>query len=260
MCLSIFKYSGAMPLGKYELVCMPHNDSGGNFQMRAIETAPWKTASSVAGTDFNFKVNSCRLFVAQVEGPRVEDQEYYVGLENTRVQMADMTSTGTLTKEAFNVSPTTYGLTIAYQAAIAGSDTRRSVARFDTEEGKEKELTRLFLQYAGKSFPQPDADPAYSVGNALDYTTQRYVETQLNTGSLFSEGGGESLIEYHKRGNIYYFAVPKDGLDRSTRLVVNQQFASTFEGCRLLAYDHSSSSLHVTIQRGLVTSVELIDA
>ena len=198
-----------------------------------------------------------RLFV---EGPRVEDEEYYVGLENTRVQMADMTSTNTLTKEAFNVSSTTYGLTIAYQGAIAGSDTRRSAARFDTEEGKKKELTRLFLQYAGKAFPQPGADPQYSVGNAQDYTTQRYVETQLNTGSLFSEGGGESLVEYHKRGNIYYFSVPKDGLDRSTRLVVNQQFASTFTGCRLLAYDHSYSSLHVTIQRGLVTSVELIDA
>ena len=151
-------------------------------------------------------------------------------------------------------------MTIAYQGAIAGSDTRRSVARFNTEEGKEKELTRLFLQYAGKAFPQPDADPNYSVGNAQDYTTQRYVETQLNTGSLFSEGGGESLVEYHKRGNIYYFSVPKDGLDRSTRLVVNQQFASSFTGCRLLAYDHSSSSLHVVIQRGLVTSVELIDA
>jgi hypothetical protein len=128
MCLSIFKYSGAMPLGKYELVCMPHNDSGGSFQTRAIETAQWKGASSVAGIDFNFLVKSCQLFIAQVEGPRVEDQEYYVGLENTRVQMADMTSTNTLTKEAFNVSPTTYGLTIAYQGAIAGSDTRRSVA------------------------------------------------------------------------------------------------------------------------------------
>ena len=37
MCLSIFKYGGALPVGKYTLICTPYNASGNNYQIRSVE-------------------------------------------------------------------------------------------------------------------------------------------------------------------------------------------------------------------------------
>jgi hypothetical protein len=164
-----------------------------------------------------------------------------------------------------------YGLTVAYQDVDAGIDSRKSSSRFKvgdqvsstgviTLADPELKLNRLFLQYAGKSFPQPDADPSFKTTSAEDYTTQRYVETQINSGAYFSEGGGESITEWQKRGAIHYFSTPKDGEDRSTRLTVNHMFSSNFANqARLLVFDHSNGSCKVVVERGLVSSVEVMD-
>lgn len=278
MCLSVFKYAGALPVGKYELICTPHNASGNNYKIRSIETPQYVQKANIpafgtTATNIKFEVDSCRFYVAQVVGERVEDMTYYLDLETTRLQTAQMLATTSLAKEYFNVSPLTYALTVAYQSIDAGIDSRYSASRFTVGdivdektgvvslEDPELKLNRLFVQYAGKSFPQPDADPSYKVGDAKYYTTQRYVETQINCGSYFCEGGGESLYEWQKRGSLHYFSCPKDGQDRSTRATVNHQFASDFSNkARILLFDHASMSCKITIQRGLVVSVELIDA
>jgi hypothetical protein len=278
MCLSIFKYAGALPVGKYDLICTPHNASGDNYKIRAIEVPQYVQKANIpafgtTASTLKFEVDSVRFYCAQVRAQRVEDKTYYLDLENTRLQTAQMLITTSLAKEYFNVSPMTYALTVAYQDVDAGIDSRRSSSRFTVAdvvdektgvvslENPELKLTRLFLQYASKSFPQPDADPSYKTGNAADYTTQRYIETQINCGSYFSEGGGETLQEFQKRGSIHYFNTPKDGLDNHTRLTINHQFSSEFANkARLLCYDHHKSMAKVTIERGQVVSVELIEA
>ena len=260
MCLSVFKYSGALPVGKYELICTPHNDNGNNLQIRAVET-PVHNITSADQTTYNFTVSDCRFYAAQVVGERVEDMTYYIDLENTRVQMGLIKKTQGLSKDYYDVSPTTYGLTVAYQDVAAGIDTRRSCSRFTVGDNKELQITRLFLQYAGKSFPQPDADPSFKIGKQEDYTTQRYIETSINSGAYFSGGGGESIKSWQKRGAIHYFSTPKDGQDRCTRVTVNQQFATKFDDeANLMLFDHSKQCCKVTVQRGLVVSAEVLDA
>jgi hypothetical protein len=197
---------------------------------------------------------------------------YYLDLENTRLQTTQMQTTTNLSKEYFNVSPLTYAITVAFQDTDSGIDSRRSSSRFTIadivdEKGvvslvsPELKLNRLFVQYAGKSFPQPDADPSYKQGNADDYTTQRYVETQINSGSYFSEGGGESIEEWQKRGSYHYFSTLKDGEDRSTRLTVNSMFSASFGNkSNLLLFDHFSSMVKVSIQKGMTTMVDTLDA
>jgi hypothetical protein len=274
----VFKYSGALPVGKYSLICTPHNASGDNYKIRAIEMPPYVQKANIpafgtTATTIKFEIDTVRFYAAQVVGQRVEDMTYYLDLENTRLQTQNMPITNSLAKEYFNVSPLTYALTVAYQDIDAGIDSRRSAARFkvanvvDATTGAttiadpELKLTRMFVQYAGKSFPQPDADPQFKVTSAEDYTTQRYVETQINSGSYFSEGGGETIKEWQKRGAIHYFSTPKDGQDRSTRVTINHQFKDDFKDkARLLLFDHSQASAKVTIQRGMVTAVELVDA
>ena len=118
------------------------------------------------------------------------------------------------------------------------------------------------MQYAGKSFPQPDADMSFKIDPVLprDYTTQRYIETSINTGAYFSEGGGESIQDWQKRGCVHYFSCPKDAQDRSTRATINTMFSERFDNkANLVVWDHFKSAAKVTIQRGMVTEVELID-
>ena len=276
MCLSVFKYSGALPTGRYNLICTPHNASGDNYKIRAIECPTTLITLPTFGekvTDVKFEIDNVRLYVAQVVGERVEDMTYYLDLESTRLSTQDMPITSNLSKEYFNVSPLTYALTVAFQDINAGIDPRHSASRFKVKDvvdektgattiaNPELKLTRMFVQYAGKSFPQPDADPSFKTTNANDYTTQRYVETQINCGSYFSEGGGETITDWQKRGSIHYFSCPKDGQDRSTRVTVNYQFNGDFSNkSRLLLFDHHSASAKITVQRGLVTDVEVIDA
>lgn len=277
MCLSAFKYSGALPVGKYELICTPHNASGDNYKIRAIEAPSYLLSADTpkvgtTATTYAFEVKDCRFYAAQVVGERVDDMEYYLDLENSRLQTSPIQNTTTLSQEYYNVSPTTYGLTVAFQDVNAGIDPRRSPSRFkignivDETTGTtrlanpELKLTRMFLQYGGKSFPQPDADPSYKITASDDYTTQRYIETMVNTGAYFSEGGGESIVDWQKRGAIHYFSAPKDGQDRSTRLTVNTMFANDFANkARLLLFDHYKSAAKITVQRGMVVDVQLID-
>ena len=37
LCLSVFKYSGALPTGNYSLICTPHNASGNNYKIRSSD-------------------------------------------------------------------------------------------------------------------------------------------------------------------------------------------------------------------------------
>ena len=258
LCLSVFKYSGALPTGNYSLICTPHNASGNNYKIRAIET-PASRATPTFGsgaTDVVFKVADVRLFVCNVTGPRVEDTKYFIDLEETRCQKALLKNTGNLTKEYFDVSPSTYGMTLAFADKDTGIDSKYSASRFRVRNGSELKLQRLFISYGNRNFPQPDAEPSYKVLNADDYTTQRYVETSINSGAYFSEGGGETIDEWQRRGSLHYFQTPKDGQDRSTRATVNCQFATKFDDtANICLFDHSRKAVQVTIQRGVVTDV-----
>ena len=113
--------------------------------------------------------------------------------------------------------------------------------------------TRAFL-------PAPDADPNFTP--TIDYTTQRYVESQIYSGAMFDAGGGESLDEWHKRGAYYYFSWPRDGTDRSTRVNVHNEFQGGTDTThmRLLLFSHSKQVARVRVQDGRVVDVQLEDA
>tara|TARA_R110000822_G_scaffold27046_3_gene81061 strand:+ start:650 stop:2416 length:1767 start_codon:yes stop_codon:yes gene_type:complete len=272
MALSIFKYSGAIPGGgKFELICTPHNKD--TYKNRAIEVPEYfrDTQLPVFNTlasGVKFEVKDVRFYAAQVVGERVEDKTFYLPLENTRLLTTKLSTSG-LVKNYFDVSPLTYALTVAFQNSSAGNDPRHSCSRFRVGslmttaatpaklERPELSLDRMFVTYANRSYPSPDADPKYKAGNADDYSTQRYIETQINSGAFFSEGGGESIQKHQDLGPIHYFQTPKDGQNRSTRVSVNTQFSSSFEGANLLLFEHSQSSCQIVIQRGLVISVEV---
>jgi hypothetical protein len=252
--MSIFKVQEALPAGKYELVLNPQTSSA--FKLRAVETLAAVNAK-VAGTDYNFHVIDMYLYIATVESERIDDLTYYINLDETRCQIdTGAGSSVSLTQKNFDVSPSTYALTCAFQDEAAGSNPLYSASKLKVRSDGEQSLTRLFVSYGGQSKPQPDASPEFKSG--VDRTVQRYSDSLLQSGQYFREGGSESLSEWQERGSYYHFAWPRDGRDRSTRAQVNFAMSAP-ANTRVLLFDHYKSVAHVSVKSGRVVDVQLLE-
>jgi hypothetical protein len=270
--LSLFKVGHGLPSGRYELVLTPQTEQ--QYQKRGIESILGQadknpTLTGGANQDFRLEVVNMYLYCATVEGPRADDITYLLDLEQTRCQ-ADKIDNRSFAQKNFDVSPSTYALTVAYQDQRAGVHSSISSSKFrsydpaaNPTDPQELTLNRMFVQYAGQQLPQPDAEPDFVAGK--DYTIQRYNETNLYSGAYYDTGGAESIEEYHERGAYYYFSFPRDGTDRSTRVQVHSQFGNAVNDAavantRVLLFDHSKQVARVRVQDGRVTDVQLEDA
>lgn len=250
-CLSIFKYAGALPVGDYQLSLQPDILSQATS---AIES----DQNKVNGTDFIFKVKSVELFVATLEGKRVDEAKYLISLNQTNCVDTGIVGTArNLQKSYFNVSPTTKALTVAFQSGSTNTSDG-SASRFTCGDAqREKTLTRLFVQYGGKTYPKYEVDSKYD--DDVDYTTQRYADTQINSGAFFSEGGAETIEEWHLRGSYHHFLTPKEVGNRATRVTVNSQFDESMVNNKTLVFDHSTVAVQVVITDGIVREVTALD-
>ena len=258
-CLSLFKIDHALPSGSYELILTPQ--PGVTFQQYGIESLVNKTP----GTDYKLSVEDMYFYCNVVDGKRADDITYLLDLDTTSCQ-SDNIKTTALQQRNFDVSPSTYALSVAYQDLRVGQDTRFSPSKFksytvDGNNNTELNLIRFYLNYAGQSLPSPDADPIFDVN--IDKTTQRYADTMLYNGGIFDAGGCETIEEYHDRGSYYYFSIPRDGSDRSTQVAVHNQFSGTtadVSNMRALLFSHSKQVARVSVSDGRVVSVSLEDA
>jgi hypothetical protein len=266
--LSLFKVEHALPGGRYELVLNPQTAT--SFQQRAIESilgTASKNPTLPGGNDADYKVNveNMYMYTATVEGPRMDNVTYLLDLEQTRCQSEKVDNTNFQQKN-FDVSPSTYALTVAYQDLRCGNNTALSASKFKSYDGagipttsEELKLNRFFINYAGQNLPAPDADPSFVAGT--DYTIQRYSESQIYSGAYFDTGGAETIEEFHDRGAYYYFSWPRDGTDRSTRVNVHQQFnAADVNNLRCLLFDHSKQVARIKVENGHVVQVDVEDA
>jgi hypothetical protein len=262
--LSIFKLAHALPVGKYELILSPQTAS-------SLPTYLVESLSAAKNlTNFSYSIVDMYLYLNTVEGPREDNLTYFLDLDCTSCQ-----SEGNLKpqfrQENFDVSPSTYALTVAFQDIRAGTDTRFSPTKFKSyivgpsagEVGEELKMNRMYVSYAGQNLPSPDADPQFQTTTAIDYTTQRYMESQLYSNCYFSEGGAETLLEWKNRGPYYYFNWARDGSDRSTRVQVNQQFdtavSTNLDNTRVLLFSHYKQVCAVRIAEGRVVDVTVQD-
>lgn len=266
--LSIYKITHALPTGRYELILRPHTASA--FQQRCIESLsanklPILQGQTPTADQFKVNVDSMFLYNKMVHGERMDNITYMLDLEQTRCQSQKIDGEGFAQKN-FDVSPSTYALTVAYQDLRAGNDTRISASKFKSYNAtapfveQELALTRMFVNFSGSNKPQPDADPTFVAGT--DNTTQRWADTQMYSGGMHDTGGTEDIRTFHERGSYYYWLWPRDGTDRSTRVNVHSGFATSTDvaNMRVLLFDHSRQVARIRIQDGRVTDVQLEDS
>ena len=261
--LSIFKVPHALPTGRYTLVLNPSTQSA--IQKMAVETKlgagnrdPGNTA-----TTYKFQVVDMFLYLATVDGARADNLSYLLDLSSTRCQTDKIDSTS-FGQKNFDISPSTTAVTIAYADLRAGNDSQISQSKFRSYNAavtvpQELNLTRFFFQYGGVQYPSPDVDAVFNTGT--DYFTQRYLETQLATGSFMDTGGTEDYATWKERGMYMTYLTPRDGSDRSTRILVNSQFATGTDitNMRILCFDHFRSVARIRIQDGQVVQVDVED-
>ena len=266
--LSVFKLTHAMPSGKYEIVLNPQTSTvyqkyavesllGGGDKVANISSSGVATANST----YKFNIVDMYMMVNTVLGPRIDNLSYLLDLESTRCQ-SDSITTKAFQQKNFTVSPSTYALSVAFQDSRAGTNTQISASKFISynaalTENESEKLTRFYVGFGGQNFPSPDADPEFS--STVDYTTQRYVESQMYSGSFYDSSGGESLAEWQDRGRYYHFSTPRDGSDRSSQVGVHQSFSSVADpnSMRVMLFDHSKEVVRVSIQDGQVIQVDL---
>jgi hypothetical protein len=257
--LSIFKIGHALPSMKAELVLNPQTNSV--YKIAAVQS---NAAVKTPGTHYEFSVENMYFYCNTVEGPRADDITYLLDLETTTCNSDKIQSTG-FAQRNFDVSPSTYAISVAFQDLRSGNDTLHSSSIFKVFDlanalrDEELKLSRFFINYAGQNLPAPDADPEFDASK--DYTTQRYAESQIYSGAMFDTGGAEDIYTYHNRGSYYYFAWPRDGTDRSTRVQVHSQFdQADVSNMRILLFSHSKQVARIRVQDGRVTDVQLEDA
>lgn len=272
--LSIWDYEKGIPGADHHLQLNP---VPGDVLARAIIQS---TGKSFNASELHFSVESMYLVTYQITGPPVTNTEFLIDLETIRLQ-GDNTvgqNVGNLTQKIFDVSPSTYALVVAYQdMRVGGLDTRLSSSQFrffnaDLSYEASSALNRFYIQYAGQQFPSPDADPSFKQENKTlgtgneDFTTERYMQTMIECGQFYQLA--ESIQEFRERGPFYYFLVPRDNTDKSTRVQVNQQFAdaqnetqlrAALGSMRLCLFDLSRQVAVITLEGGNVTKVSLQD-
>ena len=264
--LSIFKLDHALPQGTYRLLLTPHPDP--TYKIRAIESLSTKVPG-VAG-DFEFNVQSMNFYYAFMRSDVVMDNTQYVmDLDETIPHAKPLQSTGSQ-DITFEVSPSTYALTVALQDSRVGSTSQFPASKFRINNGDELRLSSLQINYANEVKPRTTASWVHNdelvaggVSSPIDQLTQRYIDTNLYNGRFYSDGGPESIEEYKERGAYYFFAWPKEGSDVSTSVLVKVGFRLpnlTVDTGRIFLFEHKKRVAIVKIANGMVVSVETHDA
>lgn len=270
--LSIFDIDHALPAGNYRLILEPYAQDA--FQRRCVESINAGKTPGV-GNDFQVLVDQIHFYVAQVEGPRVDNVDYLIDLTEQKMVSRNLTSSGGEQKQ-FSVSPSTFALTVAYQDTRISSSTLASPAQmrsygptatFGLKVPEELDFTRFQIDYAGQQRPNNAVDqdlsvrdPATVTSLSLDHAVQRYSDTLLETNSYFNAGGSELLQEWRERGAYYHFNWNRDGSDRETSVEIDQTFPLDPSSMNVLLMSHTRRIATVQIRNGRVVGVSKADA
>lgn len=261
--LSLFDVGHALPMNcMYEMVLNPHTSE--SIQRRIVQSL---LADKTPNTDFKVSFDQAYLYLAEVEGPSIEDSSFLLELDEMTIQTEHIDSRS-FSQKNFDVSPSTKAISVFYQDERANSGTLVSDSLLKayptdvTESNKsgdlteEQKLSRFYLHYAGQKYPQVDWDPAFTEDK--NHLTQLYIETLGASGCIFDNGGCETLQEWLDRGMYLHFQTPRHPSDRSTRCSVHNEFDSTADitNMRVAVCSHFTNVVNVQLKNGRVVDVK----
>lgn len=261
--LSLFDVAHPLPMNcMYEMILNPHTQQ--TIQNRIVQSLTGKAPD----TDFKVSFEQVYLYLAEIEGPPIEDSSFLLELNEMTIQTEHVDSKS-FSQKNFDVSPSTKAITVFYQDERSNAGTAVSDSLFKAYAGtlspgvfrvgaltEEQKLKRFYMHYAGQKYPQVDWDPTLTASK--NHFTQLYIETLGASGSIFDVGGSETFEDWLERGLYLHFQTPRHPSDRSTRASVHQEFDSTadVDNLRLAVCSHYTQVFRVQIKNGRVTDIK----
>jgi hypothetical protein len=268
MCLGIFRLPHGIPsVARFRLIAQPYSTNiAGNAYETKNNTAPAQP-----------NISNLVFFVAQCQGPRYDKGSFLLDLENITCQARPVTGGRDLSSNQFDVSPTTYAISVAYQASqVADATVASGIAAKSTLRGaydkanpytigagtcSELGISRIYVNY-GANKVYPTSDLALSYNGNTNSITPLYALTQSQIDVADDPAGGEPLEVFFQRGWFLHLKTPRDATDKSTRVQLNQAFASATDdpsvrAMNALVFSHYRSVVEVTVDNGRVSDVAI---
>lgn len=252
--LSIFGLSHAIPgSSKHEIDLVPFSNSV--YQKNCIESLLADRIHTTDGVngDFRFKVEDMLFYSARCDGPIVEKDEFFLDLEETRAQIASIT-TANQSQFSLDISPATHAITVAFQDESAETNTLYSQTKFKIRNNEELNLTNFYIRYAGNQKPQPNFRPVYDESANTDLLVEQYGRSVMYNGSYY-DSSSETLDQWRERGMYLHFPWPKTGSDRETRVYVSTEFSNLTGTPRLIVFNHFNKVCILRYENGSLKHV-----
>lgn len=251
--VGIFDHDGLLGSGEYRISMNPNS----RFKTAVIESLKAK----LPGTDYEVTVKDVQFFPciekANIAATGVEK----LFLTEQHIQSKKLQSgTGTSVLD-FTVPPSTTSITVFVQDQKAGTDTTLPLTKFKVPNQGDEQLTHIQLTYANVSKPSTNWGSSFnSATSSQNYMTQRYVDSAIDSGMFYSEGGSESFTQWRKRGPIYHFDFSRDSEDRSTNLQLSMSFGAGGVGdsANVMIVSHFSRVASISSTNGRITNVQTL--
>ena len=267
--LSIFKLDHSIPTGSFRISYNPQS-SLDTLKSYMLESSVGKL--NIA--DFEINIVNMHMYIATVNSAPFTDGQYLLDLENTSAQMQDVSGPSYMQRN-FNVSPSTYALSVAFHDnRYASDDTRISPTIFHTYESgsdvgpvvsTEHGLSRFAVRYSSMTAPNPSFDIQEGAKNDSMFL---YLNSQHSNLSYMDTGGSENFEEWsNERGPYHSYMFPKNPADRSTMVSVHTSFKPR-EGSgtdtptvnmNVMLFSHSRSVAKISIKNSTVVDVDVQD-
>lgn len=160
----------------------------------------------------------------------------------------------------FTVPPSTRAISVFIQHQSAGGDTRYPPTLFKTlPVGQTENLESLQISYANENKPSTrwssQSKDETKLANGIDQLQQRYLDTQMYSGRIFSEGGSETYEDWKKRGQLNHFSWLRDTTDKSTHVQLNLYVPGVGDEALAFIVAHYTRTITITLEDGLVVDV-----
>ena len=253
--IGIFDHTAPIGAGDFRISLNPTS----NYKRSAVETInPTAVVGSAANNNnYDLVIDNVRFYVCTVKVSIPSGVSTLHLLEG----MSQSKKAGLESTLEFTVPASTRAISVFIQNASAGSNPLYPPTMFKTGTAMERQLQSIQMTYANVSKPATRWSSDYN--DNTNQLQQRYLETQLESGLISSQGGAETFEDFVKRGPMYHFSFQRDSEDKSTQVQLATSFrnapSAITEDFNVFVVAWYSRSVQITTQSGTVVEVNALN-
>jgi hypothetical protein len=244
--IGVFDYEGILGSGEYRIQLNPSS----RYKKAAVQTV---ADVRIPGTHYDLVVNDVQFYpwIEKANAPVTGVERLF--LSEMNVQSKKFENSGVLD---FTVPPSTQQIAVFVQSTAAGSNSRypQTLFRSDTTTENDMKLENIQITYANKTMPSTNWDSSFSGGT--NRMTQRYLDTQIETGMIESPGGCETFADFKSRGGYYMFDFGRDSSDRSTNVQLRLKYTTDLANSRIMICSFYNRVCEITTESGRIVNVQ----